>query len=130
MKTRIISAAVGIVLLLAVLLCPYTVVLAVLLAAIAALAVWELLHATGRVKEPLLLYGSMAFAAARGAGPVCGAGDGRTVSSGGPDGVFALPCSGGAAAAAGVAVRGLSGAGAAASPHRAPMSPRWGTPLF
>ncbi len=64
MKTRIISAAVGIVLLLAVLLCPYTVVLAVLLAAIAALAVWELLHATGRVKEPLLLYGSMAFAAA------------------------------------------------------------------
>lgn len=63
MKTRIISAAVGIVLLIAVLLCPYTVVLAVLLAALAALAVWELLHATGRIGCRALTGGCMAFAA-------------------------------------------------------------------
>lgn len=63
MKTRIISAAVGIVLLVAVLLCPYTAVLAVLLAALAALAVWELLHATGRIGCRALTGGCMAFAA-------------------------------------------------------------------
>ena len=63
MKTRIISAAVGIVLLVAVLLCPYTAVLAVLLAALAALAVWELLHATGRIGCRALTGGCMAFTA-------------------------------------------------------------------
>lgn len=63
MKTRIITAAVGIALLAAVVLCPWPAVLAVLLAALAALAVWELLHNTGRVKIPVLVGGSMVFAA-------------------------------------------------------------------
>ena len=63
MKTRIITAAVGIALLAGVVFCPWPAVLAVLLAALAALAVWELLHNTGRVKIPVLVGGSMAFAA-------------------------------------------------------------------
>lgn len=64
MKTRIISAAVGTVLLLAAMFCPYTLVLAVLLAAVAAMAVWELLHTTGRVRDRLLVVISAVFAAA------------------------------------------------------------------
>lgn len=63
MKTRIISAAVGLILLAAALFCPWPALLAVLLAALAAIAVWELLHNTGRVKIPVLTVGSMGFAA-------------------------------------------------------------------
>ena len=63
MKTRLISAAVGLILLAAALFCPWPALLAVLLAALAAIAVWELLHNTGRVKIPVLTVGSMVFAA-------------------------------------------------------------------
>lgn len=63
MKTRIISALVGTVLLLAVLFCPYTWVFTLAAAALAAIAVWELLHNTGIVKNKLLLFGSVAFSA-------------------------------------------------------------------
>ena len=61
MKTRIISAAVGIVLLLAILVCPYSVVFAAAMAALAAIAVWELLHNTGIVKANALTSVCMAF---------------------------------------------------------------------
>ncbi len=64
MKTRIISAAVGIVLLLAVLICPYTAVFAAAMAALAAIAVWELLHNTGYVKRNTLTVIAMVFALA------------------------------------------------------------------
>jgi len=51
MKTRIISALVGTVLLFGVLFCPWTWVFALVVAAAAAIAVWELLHNTGMVKN-------------------------------------------------------------------------------
>ena len=63
MKVRIISALVAIVLLFAVLLCPYTIVLALAVAAAAAIAVWELLYATKRVTDKWVVGGCMAFAA-------------------------------------------------------------------
>ena len=62
MKTRIISALVGTVLLLAVLFCPWW-VLGVAAAAAAAIAVWELLYNTGIVKPTAFTVGSMVFAA-------------------------------------------------------------------
>lgn len=62
MKTRIITGLVGTVVLFALLLCPYTQVWTVALALAAAMAVYELLHNTGWVKDPFLLYGSMLFA--------------------------------------------------------------------
>ncbi len=63
MKTRIISALVGTVLLLGILFCPYEWVFVVAMAALAAIATWELLHNTGIVKNVPLLIGSMIFAA-------------------------------------------------------------------
>ena len=63
MKIRIISGLVGIVILFAVLLCPYTIVFTLVAAVAAALAVYELLHNTGIVKNWCLLIGSMVFAA-------------------------------------------------------------------
>ncbi len=62
MKTRIISALVGTVILLAVLLCPYTGVLNIAVAAVAAMAVYELLCNTGRVKSRWMIFGSMLYA--------------------------------------------------------------------
>lgn len=64
MKTRIISALVGTVILLAVLFCPWTWVFVLAVAAAAVIAVYELLHNTGTVKSNILLFGSMGFAAA------------------------------------------------------------------
>ncbi len=64
MKTRIISAAVGTVVLLLVLFCPWTWVFTAAAAALAAVAVWELAHNTGAVKSRLFILGSMVFAAA------------------------------------------------------------------
>ena len=63
MKTRIISAAVGIVILFAVLLCPYTWLFALALAAVAGIAVFELLHNTGLVKNTTLLISSVVYGA-------------------------------------------------------------------
>ncbi len=63
MKVRIISALVAIVLLFAVLLCPYTVVLALAIAAAAAIAVWELLYATHRIPHKGIVAVCMVFAA-------------------------------------------------------------------
>ena len=63
MKTRIISALVGTVLLLAVLFCPWVWVFALVVAAAAGLATYELLHNTGIVKSSWMIWGSMAFAA-------------------------------------------------------------------
>ncbi len=63
MKTRIVSGLVGTVILFAVLLCPVSWLLALVLAAAAAIAVYELLHNTGRVPDKVLVYGSMLFAA-------------------------------------------------------------------
>ncbi len=51
MKVRIISGLVGIVILVGVLLCPYTIALAIAAAALSAVAVWELLYNTGYVKN-------------------------------------------------------------------------------
>jgi len=64
MKTRIISALVGTVLLFGVLFCPWTWVFALVVAAAAAIAVWELLHNTGMVKNTVFSVISMLFAAA------------------------------------------------------------------
>lgn len=64
MKVRIISAIVGIVVLVGVLICPYTIVLAGFAAALAAVAVWELLHNTGKVKSLVMVIGSMLFSTA------------------------------------------------------------------
>ncbi len=63
MKTRIISALVGTVLLLGILFCPYEWVFVAAAAALAAIATWELLHNTGIIKNTLFLIGSMLFAA-------------------------------------------------------------------
>lgn len=62
MKTRIISAAVGVVLLLAVLFCPFPFVFGSFAAILACVAVWELLHNTGYVKPLSVTVVSMAFA--------------------------------------------------------------------
>ena len=64
MITRIISGVVGIVLLVGVLICPYTVVLAAVSAALSALAVWELLYNTGKVKSRVQVIGGMLVSAA------------------------------------------------------------------
>lgn len=62
MKTRIISALVGTVLLLAVLFCPWIWVFALVVSAAAGLATYELLHNTGIVKNKWMLWGSVVFA--------------------------------------------------------------------
>ena len=64
MKTRIISALVGTVVLLAVLFCPWVWVFALVVAAAAGLATYELLHNTGIVKSKWMNWGSVVFAAA------------------------------------------------------------------
>ena len=64
MKTRIVSGLVGTVILFAVLLCPFAWVLAAVVAAAAAIAVWELLHNTGIVKNNVFTVGSAVYAAA------------------------------------------------------------------
>lgn len=64
MKVRIISAAVGIVVLAGVLLIPNPIALVIACAAAAALAVYELLNNTGLMKQKSLLGISMGFAAA------------------------------------------------------------------
>ncbi len=63
MKTRIISGLVGTVILLGVLFCPYTGVLNIAVAAVAAIAVYELLHNTGRMTNLSLTVASMLYAA-------------------------------------------------------------------
>ena len=62
MKTRILSALVGIIVLLAVLFCPFTWVFSVAAAALAMIAVWELLHNTGVVSRKWLILYGMLFA--------------------------------------------------------------------
>ena len=64
MKVRIISALVGIVVLVAVLICPYTIVLAITAALLSAVAVWELLRNTGKVKNLVQVIGGMLISAA------------------------------------------------------------------
>jgi len=61
MKTRIISGLVATVLLFAVLLGPWSWVFALLLSVFAGIAVYELLHNTGRVSDKAIIYGSMMF---------------------------------------------------------------------
>lgn len=63
MKVRIISALVGIVLLVGVLVCPYTLALAVTAALLSAVAVWELLYNTGIMKNRVQVIGGMAISA-------------------------------------------------------------------
>ena len=65
MKTRIISALVGTVLLLGILFCPYEWVFVGAMAVLAAIATWELLHNTGIMKKRVFKFGSMVFAAAQ-----------------------------------------------------------------
>lgn len=64
MKVRIISALVGMVVLIGVLACPYTLALAIAAALLAAVAVWELLYNTGKVKNQVQAIGGMLVAAA------------------------------------------------------------------
>ena len=64
MITRIISGVVGIVLLVGALVCPYTVVLAGLAALLSAIAVWELLYNTGKVKNRVQVIAGMMVSAA------------------------------------------------------------------
>lgn len=61
MVVRIVSAVVGIAVLVGVLACPYTIVLAVAAAALSAMAVWELLRNTGKVKNLVQVIGGMFF---------------------------------------------------------------------
>lgn len=63
MKTRIISALVGTVILLAVLFCPFEWVFIAAAAAVAAIATWELLHNTGIMKNLAVCTVSMVFSA-------------------------------------------------------------------
>ncbi len=62
MKTRILSALVGTVLLFGVLLCPYTWVFSAAAAMLAMIAVWELLNNTGLVSQKSLAFCGMLFA--------------------------------------------------------------------
>lgn len=62
MKTRIISALAGTVVLLAIVFCPFVWVFALAAAILSALAVWELLYNTGVIKNKLLVWGSALFA--------------------------------------------------------------------
>lgn len=64
MKTRILTAIVGIIVLLGVLFCPYTIVFAVVASILAMIAVWEMLYNTGIMLCKSLLFTSMAFAGA------------------------------------------------------------------
>ena len=59
MVVRIVSALIGIAVLVGVLICPYTLVLAGMAAALSALAVWELLYNTGKVKNLVQVIGGM-----------------------------------------------------------------------
>ena len=61
MKTRIISALVGTVLLFAILLCPYLWVFALMTALLSAIAVWEFLHNTGMMKRTSVTVVNMVF---------------------------------------------------------------------
>lgn len=61
MKTRIISALVGTVILATVLACPWLWVFAIVVAAAAGLATYELLHNTGIVKSKWMIWGSVVF---------------------------------------------------------------------
>ncbi len=65
MKIRIISGIIGTMLLLVVLFCPHSIVLNIVAAALTAIAVYEMLHNTGRVKNTLLVTGSMVYAIAQ-----------------------------------------------------------------
>lgn len=62
MKTRILSALVGVIVLLGVLFCPFRWVFSVAAAALAMIAVWELLHNTGLVSRKALTLCGMLFA--------------------------------------------------------------------
>lgn len=64
MIVRIVSAVIGIAVLIGLLICPYTIVLAIAASALSAIAVWELLHNTGKVKSLVQVIGGMAFSAA------------------------------------------------------------------
>lgn len=64
MKTRILSALVGIVVLFAVLFCPFAWVFSVAAVALAMIAVWELLNNTGVVSRKWLILCGMLFAGA------------------------------------------------------------------
>lgn len=64
MKTRILSALVGIVVLLGVLFCPFTWVFSAAATILAMIAVWELLHNTGLLSHKFLLFCSMLFSGA------------------------------------------------------------------
>lgn len=63
MIVRIISAVVGIAILVGVLICPYTVVLAAAAAILSAIAVWELLYNTGKMKNLFQVIVGMLFSA-------------------------------------------------------------------
>ncbi len=63
MRTRIISALVGTVVLLAVLFCPWVWVFGLVVAVAAGLATYELLNNTGIVKSKWMIWGSVIFAA-------------------------------------------------------------------
>ena len=62
MKTRIISAIVGIVVLIGVLFCPFTWVFSAAATLLAMIAVWELLNNTGLVSQKWLTLCGMLFA--------------------------------------------------------------------
>lgn len=64
MKTRILSALVGIVVLFGVLFCPFTWVFSAAAAILAMIAVWELLNNTGLVTQKWLVFCAMLFAGA------------------------------------------------------------------
>ncbi len=64
MVVRIVSAVIGIIILVGILMCPYTIVLAAAASVLSALAVWELLHNTGKVKSRVQTVVGMVFSAA------------------------------------------------------------------
>lgn len=63
MLVRIVSALVGIAVLIGLLICPYTVVLAAVAAVLSALAVWELLYNTGKIQNLVQVIGGMLVSA-------------------------------------------------------------------